>query len=106
MWLAHCYLEALRSQCVEIHCEQLECVSHDLVREHIQVNVDKVRHLNTCNDKQEDASISKLAHKNGGARGRACNYVKLEFTTNTKTSNTYAQLRVDMLLCTCQVLYF
>ena len=60
MWLTHCYLEALRSQCVEIHCEQLECVSHDLVREHIQVNVDKVRHLNTCNDKQEDASISKL----------------------------------------------
>ena len=60
MWLAHCYLEVLRSQCVEIHCEQLECVSHDLMREHTQVNVDKVRHLNTYNDKQEDASISKL----------------------------------------------
>ena len=60
MRLTHCYLEALCSQCVEIHCEQLECVGHDLVGEHTQVNVDKVRHLNSCNDKQEDASIYKL----------------------------------------------
>ena len=36
------------------------------------------------------------------ARERACNYVKipnpLEFTAHTNNSNTYAQLRVDMLL--------
>ena len=43
------------------------------------------------------------------ARGRLCNYVKLETSWNLVLKivmTMYAQLRVDMLLSTCQVFYF